>query len=111
MNADEASFERLERNGHSTLIVTGQIDMANAGTFRRQLLAVAADAHSPAFVDLSAVTFIDSSGLNALVAVRRSLEETDTSLVLLNPSPACQRVLEITGIDKIFEIVDCNALH
>ena len=107
MNPDQASFERCERHGHSTLVVSGEIDLATAAMFRQELIAAAGDAHSPALVDLSAVTFLDSSGLNALVAARRSLEGTDVSLVLLNPSPICRRVLEVTGTDQVFEIVDC----
>jgi anti-sigma B factor antagonist len=108
MSSDQASFKRRERHGQGTLVVTGEIDMANAPTFLQELIAVTAEAHSPAFVDLSAVTFLDSSGVNALVEAHRSVEDTDVSLVLLNPSPTCRRVFEITGIDKIFEIVDGN---
>jgi anti-anti-sigma factor len=107
MNPDQASFERCERNGHSTLVVTGEIDLVTAPTFLQELVAAAGDAHSPALVDLSAVTFIDSSGLNALIAARDILEGTDVSLVLLNPSSICRRVLEVTGIDQVFEVVDC----
>jgi anti-anti-sigma factor len=106
MSADHASFERREIHGQSTLIVTGEIDAANSPTFLEELMAVAAEAHSPALVDLSAVTFLDSSALRALVKARENVEDTDVSLVLLNPSPVCRRVLEITGLDKLFEIVD-----
>jgi anti-sigma B factor antagonist len=108
MKSDQASFERRQRHGRNTLVVTGQIDMANAPAFRQELRAVAAETRSPTLVDLSAVTFLDSSGLNALVDANRSSEDSDVSLVLLNPSPVCRRVLEITGTDKIFEIVDCD---
>ncbi len=111
MDREQASFERCERDGYSTLVVKGEIDLAIAPTFLQELIAVAGVAHSPAFVDLSAVTFLDSSGLNALVAARRSLEDTDTSLVLLSPSPICRRVFEITGIDDVFEVVDCQPAH
>jgi anti-anti-sigma factor len=108
MDTDQASFERRERHGHITLVVTGEIDVANAPTFLHELIAVATEAHSPTVVDLSAVTFLDSSGLNALVKAHRSLEDSDASLVLLNPSPICRRVLELTGTDRILEIVDDN---
>ena len=74
----------------------------------RELIALAADAHSPALIDLSAVTFLDASGLSALITARRSVEGTDVTLVLLNPSLRCRRVLEITRVDEIFEIIDCN---
>ena len=108
MSSSQASFERCVCHGHSTLVVTGQIDLANAPTFLQELIAVAAEARSPALVDLSAVTFFDSSAVSALVGARHTLEDTDVSLVLLNPSPTCRRVLEICGLDTIFEVVDCN---
>ena len=107
MNPDQASFERRELHGHRTLVACGEIDLATAPTFLEQLVAVAAEAHSPALVDLSGVTFLDSSGLNALVDARQRGQDPDVSLVLLNPSPVCRRVLELTGLNRLFTIVDC----
>jgi anti-sigma B factor antagonist len=106
MNSVQASFERRECHGQITLAASGEIDMANAPTFLRELIAVAAETSSPALVDLSAVTFLDSSGVNALIEAHRKFEDTDVTLVLVNPSPPCRRVFEITGIAQIFEIVD-----
>jgi anti-sigma B factor antagonist len=106
MNPVQASFERRESHGNITLVATGEIDMANAETLLQELIAAAAEAHSPALVDLSAVTFLDSSGVNALIEAHRRLEGTDVCLVLIHPSPPCRRVFEMTGIDQLFEIVD-----
>lgn len=50
-------------------------------------------------VDLSALTFIDSSGLGAIHAARRRVMEDGGNLVVCRPTPAVLRVLEITGLD------------
>ncbi len=106
MGSDQASFERREAHGLRTLVVTGELDMANASSFLQELLAVADEAQPPALVDLSSVTFLDSSAISALVKAHHRLEGTNVSLVLVNPAPACRSVLELAGIDQVFEIVD-----
>lgn len=56
-------------------------------------------------LDLSQVTFIDSTGLNVLVAALRSCEQNGCQLEL-GPEPSVQvsRVLRITGLDTVFPI-------
>jgi anti-anti-sigma factor len=49
-------------------------------------------------LDLSRLTFLDSSGLHAILALARSRDGSG-SVVLLDPSPAVMRVLEIVGIE------------
>ena len=98
-------FQHEERNGCRTLGVSGEIDLATAPSLRRELETLIAEAHSPAIVDLSAVTFIDASGLSELVAAKRTVAHTDVDIVLVDPSPTCRRILEITGLDRTFEIV------
>ena len=103
---DQATFVRSERNGRATLVVSGEIDLVTAPYLRDELAAVIADAGSTTVVDLSAVTFIDSSGLSALLDARAGVDGTDATLVLLNPSSECRRVLELTGTAVLFEIAD-----
>jgi anti-anti-sigma factor len=85
--------------------VTGEIDLATATEFAAELDAVISEAHSPADVDLSGVTFIDSSGLHALIRAQEHVAGTEVRLVLVNPSKACRQVLEITDTARLFEIV------
>lgn len=80
--------------------------MATAPNLRSELNRLIAEAHSPAMVDLSAVTFIDASGLSELVAARRRVADTDVEIVLVDPSAPCRRILEVTGLDRAFEIVE-----
>ena len=99
-------YQREDRDGRRTLVVSGEIDVATAPRLRHELRMLIAEAHSPAVVDLSRVTFLDATGLSALVGARNDVHGTDVSLVLLNPSPPTRRVLEITGLDSHFDVVD-----
>jgi len=108
VGADQASFRRSDRDGFRTLTVTGEIDLATATRFEAELDAVISEAHSPADVDLSGVTFIDSSGLHALIRAQQHVIGTVVRLVLVNPSKACRQVLEITDTADLFEIVTRN---
>ena len=55
-------------------------------------------------IDLSGVTFMDSSGLGALIAISQAAEERGTSLVLRSPPPAVTRIMEMTATESVFTI-------
>jgi anti-sigma B factor antagonist len=96
--AEAVEFERCERAGEELLAVRGEIDLATADEFRRALESLIAEAPSPALVDLWGVTFIDSSGVAALVSARGTAEAAGVELVLVEPSPQARTVLELTDL-------------
>ncbi len=49
-------------------------------------------------LDLTGVSFIDSSGLRAMLTAHRELSERDGELRLRNPSQTTMRLLEVTGL-------------
>jgi anti-sigma B factor antagonist len=55
-------------------------------------------------IDLRDVGFIDSSGLRALVVAHKALQDQGGSLVVANPSASTARLLEVTGLDGLFDI-------
>jgi len=55
---------------------------------------------------LGGVTFIDSTGLRVLIRARRAAKLTERVLVLTAPSQSVVRLLEVTGMDKLFDVVD-----
>ena len=55
-------------------------------------------AGSPVVVDLSEVTFMDSSGIAALAAARNRKAAEGDELILVRPHPNVQRVLELLGM-------------
>jgi anti-sigma B factor antagonist len=55
-------------------------------------------------LDLGALTFIDSSGLGALVRIRNEARGEEKPLVLTNVNERTARLLRITGLDKSFDV-------
>ena len=83
--------------------VTGEIDMSTVDVLRRELgNARAADATT--LLDLSGVTFIDSSGLRILIEAHQTRLDSDASLTLRSPSAAVQRLLEISGLTSHLDV-------
>jgi anti-sigma B factor antagonist len=99
-----AGFERCDRAGGSILVVRGEIDLATAADFRDELGKLIADVDSPALVDLSGVTFMDSSGVDVLAGARRQAGDAGVELVLVEPSSQVRMVLELTGLWTHFEV-------
>ncbi len=79
-----------------------EIDMATAGPLREQVLA--ADADQTIVIDLTEVTFCDSTGLAALLAARDHVAAGAGRLVLRNPPAVVRRLFVITGLEDVFEI-------
>jgi len=82
----------------------GEIDMASAPGLREALVAAIKERPHTVVVDLTEVTFMDSSGLDALIAAKRTAEKVDVAFELSSPSAHCRTVLEITGLDTVFMI-------
>ena len=77
--------------------VVGDLDMATALELRS---ALRPDSGRPIVVDLAETTFIDSSGLNALVAACH----LGTVVALRHPSAIVRRAIEVSGLDEILTI-------
>ena len=97
---------KLESHG-DTLRITDltQLGAANSNEVRDQARAALAVTHRNIEVDLSATSFLDSCGLGALIALHKSACERNGSVRLLKPLPAVERVLELTRLNRVFQIV------
>jgi anti-anti-sigma factor len=81
------------------LDVGGDVDIANSEALDTAIReALTAPGLKRVLVDLSKVTFLDSSGINALVQNHRRAGDQDVKLRVVNPSKMALRVLEITGV-------------
>ena len=83
--------------GVAGLRLDGELDLATAPLLTEALLDLASERE--VHLDLATLTFLDSSGLHVIVKLARS-QDGNRSVVLLNPSTAVMRCLEITEIDK-----------
>jgi anti-anti-sigma factor len=90
-------------DGRCVLSVTGEFDLAVVDEFLEHALACL-DRAQGIDVDLGGVSFIDSSGLGALVRVRKEAAARGKTLTLVDVSAATHRLLEITGLQQAFDI-------
>jgi anti-anti-sigma factor len=87
-----------------TVTVRGEVDLATASELESLVRSALAEAPDGVVLDLAQLTFIDSSGLRALVALAKDAESRGTSLALRNLPRHAQRVLELTGLGDWFEV-------
>lgn len=79
--------------------VVGEVDLATAPALRDTLLR-ALQERDPAVleVDLTGITFLDCTGVGALVAVRNTAVHNGCRLRVTNPQPIVRLVLKLTGL-------------
>jgi anti-sigma B factor antagonist len=86
------------------LVAKGEVDMATAGLVRRAITDLVAKGLAHLVLDMSDVTFIDSTGLGVLVGGRKKVEQLQGSLTLVCANPRILRLFKITGLDQAMAI-------
>ncbi|NUS57356.1 MAG: STAS domain-containing protein [Streptomycetaceae bacterium] len=93
-----AAPHRARDRGAAVVAAKGEIDLATAEALRNRITA-ALETHREVAVDLSAVTFIDCSGLRVLITARNQADRLGRSLTLRDPSRPVRRLLAATRLD------------
>jgi anti-anti-sigma factor len=90
-------------NGFCVVALTGELDIASAPELAARLEALnSASRH--VIVDLSKLTFIDSSGINALVVAAKSVKAEGGEMTLVAPTPHTKRIFEIVHLSDVVSI-------
>jgi anti-sigma B factor antagonist len=94
-------------DGTAHVAVRGEVDFSNADGIAQAFRDAVAD-WSPAVlrVDLGAATFIDSTGLGALIEGYRAATERAVGFVVVNPNANVRRVLTVTGLCELFGMAE-----
>ena len=91
-------------DGEPRVVAVGEIDLSNIGVFTEALATASAGTRSPITVDLSAVKYLDSAGINALF---NHADEVDRLHLIVHPFLI--RVLTISGLSEIAVIEPASA--
>lgn len=89
-------IERLESGRGFRL--SGDLDVYSVDAVRQ---ALAPELHGMLVLDISALEFMDDSGLGLVVGMVKRLGQQGGSLVLRNPTDQIRRVFEVTGLDQV----------
>ena len=88
----------------SVVTLPAEIDVTNADATREELLAVLDQGAALLVADMSRTVFCDSSGVSSLVRVFRHAATSGAAMRLVVSTPAVQRVLSITGVDRLVDV-------
>lgn len=81
--------------------VAGEVELDNAELLRDELLRASSSEKPCLVIDLSRVSFIDSTGVGVLVGAFKRVREIGT-LAVVCPQRSVRRVFEITGLTQVF---------
>lgn len=87
---------------HAIITMPAEIDATNAGQVRQALVAAARQDAAVLIIDMSATTFCDSAGVQAIVAARNEAAATGTQLRLA--ATATLRILTLVGVDQLIPV-------
>lgn len=88
-----------KNEGTTRLLVAGEADVSCADRLRAELDAALAAQPTELVVDLSELSYIDSTGIGALVATAHRAADTGIAFSVANPQRNVARVLSLLGVD------------
>jgi len=105
------SITALERepDGPAVVMVSGDVDWMTHAALERKLEELIDAGETRIVADLSAVGFIDSTGLTVLVSCFHRLKMGGGRLAIVCPSPGIRRVFERTGLDRLLGVAESSA--
>jgi anti-sigma B factor antagonist len=95
--------------GASGLSVAGEIDLSTCPVVEAALDAAIVSSVGAFVLDLSAVGFMDSSGVNVLLRARALLGRAERDMVLICPGGPVLHVLEAVGVAELFAVFPSRA--
>jgi len=101
---------RVETSTHeSVAFVSGELDVSGAKHLRDALErlehpSAEDDSAGRVVLDLSGCSFMDSSGLSAIIGLHKRLSQAGVELVVRQPIEKVFRVLDMTGMTSVFTI-------
>jgi anti-sigma B factor antagonist len=90
--------------GAHAIAVIGELDLETAPQLSEQVELAVWSTVGAFVLDLSGVTFLDSSGLHALLRARAYLAREDRALVLVCPNGPARRVLDLASVLDTFVV-------
>ena len=93
-------------DGLARIALKGELDLSTVNKVEEELESLEASGASLIVLDLSRLSFLDSTGLRCLVTADQRAKEAGRRLVLVRGPDAVQRVFTITRLEERLEMVD-----
>lgn len=104
MNLLEVSSD--QRGETLVITVAGELDVSTAPILQRELERAAEASPTSLRLDLSALRFMDSTGLQLVLSTATRAQEAGRSLELVRSSESVQRVFQVAGLEERLTFID-----
>jgi stage II sporulation protein AA (anti-sigma F factor antagonist) len=111
MSDDLLRFELARNDADETLYVAGELDVSTASGLEHAVARALNGQGGEFRLDVRGMTFMDSTGAQALLRVHRRIAGLGRRLVIVSPTPAVRLVLEILGIDQVIDVQQIESRH
>ncbi|GAA1281751.1 hypothetical protein Psi02_37840 [Planotetraspora silvatica] len=91
------------------LALEGQLDYTNAEQLRERAVHLLADDHRSLILDLSELTFCDSTGIRILLALRTLITARGGSISVAGLGPRLLKIFQVTGLVQFFAVQPTRA--
>lgn len=86
------------------LQLEGEIDIYTSGKLKDTFMKILEENKENIKIDAEKLDYIDSTGLGILIGILKKLREEEKNITITNIKPNIKKLLNITGLDKIFII-------
>jgi anti-sigma B factor antagonist len=100
------ALDVAQRGNWHVLSIVGDLDVVSAPKVRNEITRVFTDGAADLVIDLVAVPFLDSFGLGVLIGALKRARAKGGRLALVVADPGVRRLLDLTGLDEVFEVVE-----
>jgi anti-sigma B factor antagonist len=99
-------IEKREQDAKCLIAVRGEVDLYSSPELRGAILKSIPKGKGALGIDLSCVSYMDSSGVATLVEGLKSAKEKGSSFALVAPSTSVMKVLQLARLNTVFDIRD-----
>lgn len=99
----EVSVRR--QDAEQRVVVTGELDVSTVPSFNKQLSELEPTAVATVVLDLSGVSFMDSTGLSAVLVAEMHARMRGQRFVVITGPPHVHELFKLTGVDNFLEVV------
>ena len=107
----QLEIEVRAEDGHHVVVPRGEIDLVSQLQLKEVINDLVVAGHVHLVVDLDETTFLDSTGLGALIGARRMTHAFRGSFSLVCSNERILRLFTITSLDKVFKIRDAHPVE
>jgi anti-sigma B factor antagonist len=95
-------------SGTALVSVQGRLDAAAAPSFKEQISAAIGQGNVRLALHLAHVSFMDSTGLGALVSALKAARKANGDISIIAPSSQVQKLFRLTAMDRMFKIFETD---